>query len=78
MRTEFKTLNPGLGDTTKRSGFKQKSLAAVAGIKHHQNLCLLLSAEKVRATPQTVARLQRVADAVDFPRDEIFLDEVSR
>jgi hypothetical protein len=31
------------------------------------------------ATPLTVKRLKRVATAIDFPHDEIFLDqEVSR
>ena len=38
----------------------------------------VLREEKVHATPLAIERLQRVADVVGFPREEIFLDELGR
>ena len=71
-------LNPLLRRAVRRSGKSTVSLSAVAAFTHKQSLYAVLSEERVRATPLLVERLQRLADAVGFPRDEIFLDEVGR
>jgi hypothetical protein len=61
-----------------RSGKLKGSIALVAGFPHYTHFYDLLRAERVRATALNVARLKRVADVVDFPRDEIFLDDEAR
>ena len=49
-------------------------LARAAGFPAYSVFYTVLRSEKVIATPLTVERLERVADLVGFPRDEIFLD----
>jgi len=71
-------LNPVLRRTMRRSGHRFVVLSLVAGFPHKQTLHSMLRDEHVSATPLLVTRLQRVADAVGFPRDEIFLDEETR
>ena len=58
-------------------GSKER-LSVLAGYTHYQALYTALHEDRVRATPEAVRRLQRVADAIGFPRDEIFLDEAGR
>ena len=71
-------LNPLLRRQVRRSGKNSVAISIVAGFSHKQALYFYLREEYVSATPRLVARLQRVADAVGFPKDEIFLDEVER
>lgn len=71
-------LNPHLRRCVRRSGTSSVRLATVAGFSHKQALYFVLREERISATPLTVARLERIADAVGFPRDEIFLDEAAR
>jgi hypothetical protein len=71
-------LNPFLHRTIQRSGRRFVEVAIVAGFPHKQTLSILLREESVSATPLLVARLQRVATAIGFPKDEIFLDEATR
>jgi hypothetical protein len=42
------------------------ALLEIAGMSKHFG--------KIAATPRTVERLHRLADALDFPRTELFLD----
>src|SRR5436190_1099727 len=53
-------------------------LARAAGFPAYSVFYTVLRSEKVIATPLTVERLERVADLVGFPRDEIFLDEPAK
>lgn len=69
-------LNPHLRRAVRRCGKSAVALATVAGFKHKQMLYAVLSAERVSATALLTARLQQLADAVGFPREDIFLDEV--
>jgi hypothetical protein len=61
-----------------RSGKVKTRIAFIAGWTHYTDFYETLRAERVRATPLTIERLQRVAACVDFPTDEIFLDEAAR
>ena len=71
-------LNPLLLRRVERSSQTKSRIAAIAGWLHYTDFYEALRAERVRATPLMVTRLHRVADAVGFPRDEVFLDEGSR
>lgn len=75
MRAPIRPLNPLLWRRVERSDKQKARLALIAGWPHYCTFFDTLHAEKVAATPLTITRLQRVADAVGFPRDEIFLDE---
>jgi hypothetical protein len=68
-------LNPLLLRRVEHSGRPKSCLQRLAGFPHYATFFEVLRAEKVAATPLNVQRLERVADAVGFPRDEIFLDE---
>ena len=71
-------LNPLLRRHVRRCGKNTTRLSIVAGFPHKQALHFVLREEFVSATPLLVTRLRRLADAVEFPRDEIFLDEAAR
>jgi hypothetical protein len=71
-------LNPLLRRHVDRSGKTKQTLAFVAGFPNYPEFYETLRATTVPATPLTIQRLQRIADAVAFPRDEIFLDEAAR
>jgi hypothetical protein len=71
-------LNPLLWRRFARRWGPKDRLAVVAGYPCYQQLYAVLHEDRVRATPLTVQRLQRVADAIGFPRDEIFLDGAAR
>jgi hypothetical protein len=68
-------LNPFLLRSVDRSGKIKSRIAFAAGWPHYIHFYETLRAGTVVATPLMVERLERVADAVGFPRDEIFLDE---
>ncbi len=78
MPASYRSLNPFFPRRIDRSGLKKKALAKVGGWPHFTTFHDIFKAGIVAATPLTVTRLERVADAVGFPRDEIFLDEASR
>lgn len=78
MAAPRRPLNPLLRRRLDQSGKTKQSVALVAGFPNYPEFYETLRAERVPATPLTVMRLERVADAVGFPRDEIFLDEVGR
>ena len=78
MPAPYREINPFFHRRIDRSGKKKSSLQRVGGWPHYTTFHDLLRAGVVAATPLTITRLQRVADAVDFPRDEIFLDEAAR
>lgn len=71
-------LNPLLLRRLERSNQTKTRIAAIAGWPHYTDFYNALREDRVRATPLMVARLERVADAVGFPRDEIFLDEPAK
>jgi len=75
MATPRRPLNPLLLRRVDRSGQIKQRLQLVAGFPNYPEFYETLRADRVPATPLTITRLQRVADAVGFPRDEIFLDE---
>ena len=47
-------------------------LAAVAGYPAPPHLCAALRAEEIPAGPRTVRRFHRLADALGYPRDQVF------
>jgi hypothetical protein len=49
-------------------------LAASAGFTQFTSFYDILREDRVRATPLNVDRLERIAAAINFPKDEIFLD----
>jgi hypothetical protein len=50
------------------------NLAIAAGFPFYCSLYTLLHFGKIAATPRTVERLHRLADALDFPKDQLFVD----
>ena len=78
MSARLLRLNSELLRCIERSGHPKRALALVAGFPHYIYLYLAFRDGQVRATPLLVQRLRSVADAVGFPKDEIFLDEAAR
>ena len=70
----YRSLNPHFARRIALSGQKRKTLQRVGGWPYYTTFHDLLKVRVVAATPLAVTRLERVADAVGFPRDEIFLD----
>ena len=68
-------LNPSLLEAVRRSGHNQSILALATGFPSYTIYWELLRSEMVSTTPLTVLRLQRLADLLGFPREQIFLDE---
>lgn len=68
-------LNPFLLRRVASSNINKGVIARAAGFPSYSVFYSVLRCEKVIATPLTVKRLMRVADLVDFPRGEVFLDE---
>ena len=71
-------LNPWLRRALRHSGKRAVSIAVVAGFTQKQHLYFQLHEEYVSATPCLVKRLRRVAEAIGFPPDKIFLDEAAQ
>lgn len=67
-------LNPLLLRRLDESGRIKQSVAFIAGFPNYPMFFETLRADIVSATALTVARLERVANLIDFPRDQIFLD----
>ncbi len=72
MRAPRRPINPELLRQVLRSRAGKKSLAVVAGFKHYDAFFHTLRAASVPATPTTIERLHRVANAVGF-RGRVFL-----
>jgi hypothetical protein len=71
----LKLVSPFLPRTVERSELKKESLAVVGGYPHYIAFFNdVMRGGPVVATALTCSRLERIADAVGFPRDEIFLD----
>jgi hypothetical protein len=66
-------LNPALRNACIASGRPQWQLMIVAGINYQSRLSQLICAETIPATDATVDQLLRIADAVGFPRAQLFL-----
>lgn len=77
MAVPRRPLNPLLWRSVTRSGVSKHSIAVIAGFPVYTTFFQALHADRVPGTPLMVARLERVAEAVGFPKDEIFLDEVT-
>jgi hypothetical protein len=73
-----RSLNPFFHRRVQRSRLKKVALQTAAGFPHYTTFHDILRAGQVVATALMVTRLERVADAVGFPRDEIFLDGGAR
>ena len=78
MRAPRRRLNPFLLRRVEQSGKKLTALTAHGGFRHYADFFNALREDKIRVTPLMQTRLERVADAVGFPKDEIFLDGPSR
>ncbi len=74
MRLVRRPINPALHQHIVRSGTRPLSLAAVAGFRHYYEFLNAVRSTSVVASPKNIERLHRVADALGYPRDEIFLD----
>jgi hypothetical protein len=69
-----RSINPALLECVRASGIPQSRLALIAGFPHYTQFYEALRADRLRGTPLLVERLERLADAIGFPCDEIFLD----
>jgi hypothetical protein len=71
----YRDVNSALLERIQQSGQKQTRLAILGGWPYYTTYHDVLRAGRISATPLTIQRLTRVAQAVDFPIDQIFLDE---
>ncbi len=69
-----RSLSPFLWRAVERSKKSKTGLAISAGFPQYITFYNLLRAERIPASPLNLSRLHRVASAVDFPADELFLD----
>jgi hypothetical protein len=69
-----RALNPDFIVRLLKSGKTRTQLAAIGGFTISQALDTVLRADRVSETPKLVMRMFRLADAVGFPRHEIFVD----
>lgn len=75
MAAPRRPLNPALRERVEASRISKARIALIGGWPHYTTFYEVLRASTVAATPTTVARLQRVAECVGFPLDDIFLDD---
>jgi hypothetical protein len=68
-------LNPRLRDAYKASRRSSLELSLVAGFPHHSHFSYAINATRIKDSPVVRQRLERLADALGFPRDEIYLPE---
>ncbi len=73
-----RSLSPFLWRAGERSKKSKTKLAVAAGVSAYTSFFDLLRAEKIPASPLNLARLHRVATAVAFPIDDLFLDGPAR
>lgn len=73
-RLPRRVLNPKLFATVRRCGRPRTRLALIAGYSHPTTFYEHMRASTVPGSALQVSRLERLADAVNFPRDQIFLD----
>lgn len=78
MRASRRRLNPLLLRAVTCSGLRLHHLALLAGCPYYTTLYELLRADRIPATTLNITRLESLADAVGFPRDDLFLDEAAR
>jgi hypothetical protein len=77
----YRPLNPFFRQRIEQGGKKKDSLRLIGGWPHYTTFHDIFKAGVCAATPLTVRRLERVADAIAFDRGQIFidgLDEVTR
>jgi hypothetical protein len=68
-------LNPRLYDAYKASPRSSLELSLVAGFPHHSHFSYVINATRIKDSPIVRQRLERLADALGFPRDQIYLPE---
>jgi hypothetical protein len=56
------------------SGKPNRTLSVVAGFPFETTLPNILRLRLIVATPLAIQRLERVAHAIGFPKDELFVD----
>jgi len=66
-------VNPALYKTYRACGQPQWKLVTLAGLTHQSQFSALICAKTIPATDVNIERLQRIADAVKFPREQLFL-----
>jgi len=57
------------------SPINQGVLCRAAGFRDHPSFYVLLRSPIIIASDLTVSRLMKLAELLDFPKDQIFLDE---
>jgi hypothetical protein len=73
-RAPRRPLSPALWSAVEASKKSKSGLAIASGFPQYILFFTLLRSELIPATPQNLARLERVAHAVGFPTDDLFLD----
>ncbi len=74
MRAVRRSVNPKFYQHAK-SRMRLRVLASLAKLPFPNTLTEMLRSPSIATTPLNLERLHLVADAVGFPRTEIFLDE---
>jgi hypothetical protein len=74
-RARRRALNPLLLRRVRAAPLTQKTIANAAGFPNYPLYYAALRQSAVAATALTVDRLMRVADLVEFPRGDVFLDD---
>jgi hypothetical protein len=70
-----RALNPELVEAVNESEFTRQELSDHCGFSHCAAFDTMLRAETLPVTPLLMVRLVRLAAILEFPGDEIFLDE---
>ncbi len=67
-------VNPKLREAVRASGRPGWQLAIDCGFLHHAKFSALIHARTMPATALNIERLRRIAAAVGFPAERLFLD----
>jgi hypothetical protein len=74
-QTPERYLHPRVREVYLRDARASLELSFVAGFPHHSHFSAVINSVKVKDTPLLRQRLERLADALGYPRDEIYLAE---
>jgi hypothetical protein len=69
---------PALYEAVRASGYRQSDLALVIGMTPGNAVSVLVRAEFVPAGTVHVTRLEKLADFIGFPREQLFVERGAR
>ena len=67
-------INPILREAVLACGTPGYILATTIGFAHHSKFSVLINAESIPASTANIEWLERIAEAVGFPKSRLFVD----